>query len=44
MNTSDLFNHILDLFEEEDINLTQEQVDIIQRYSSKLTEELEISK
>jgi hypothetical protein len=41
MNTNELFNHILDLFENEDIVLTQEQVDIIHRYSSNLATELE---
>jgi hypothetical protein len=41
MNTDFIFNTILDAAEDENIDLTQAQVDIIQRYASKMAEELE---
>jgi len=40
MNTDLFFQAILDAIEDEGINLTQEQVDLIQRRSSELADEL----
>jgi hypothetical protein len=41
INTQDIFSTILDYVETEGIVLTQAQVDIIQHYSSLISEELE---
>jgi hypothetical protein len=41
MNTNNIFTTILDYAEDEGIDLTQAQMDIIQRYASKMAEELE---
>jgi hypothetical protein len=41
MNTNDIFTTILDYAEDEGIDLTPAQVDIIQRYSSLMSQELE---
>jgi hypothetical protein len=41
MNTNNIFTTILDYAEDKGIDLTQAQMDIIQRYASKMAEELE---